>query len=95
MPKPTTSGSRDIIKATNLSINQYVGEIANGVDFDLFTKAVKEDARGLKLAVDSLQMKVKDGLLTASCNGDVANVIRGRKEVLRFRCDKVAGNDKD
>jgi hypothetical protein len=69
--------------------NQYVGEMVDGADFDTFVKAVKDDARQAKLSTDGIKMKNKEGLLLVTCTGDVANLIRKRKEVVRFRCDKV------
>lgn len=75
-------------------LNQYVGELPENVDFGAFEKAVKDDCRKAHLSTESIKMKNKEGLVTVSCTGDVANVIRKRKDIIRFRCDKI-GNTGD
>jgi hypothetical protein len=70
-------------------LNQYVGELPENIDFSSFEKSVRDDCRKAHLSTDSIKMKNREGLLTVSCTGDVANIIRKRKDVLRFRCDKI------
>ena len=69
--------------------NHYVGEVAEGVDFDALIKSVKEEARTSHFQTDNIKAKNNEGLLRVQCNGDVANIFRKRKEIVRFRCDKV------
>jgi len=75
--------------------NQYVGEMAESVDFEVFQKSVKEDVRHAKISPDDIKMQDKEGLLMVTCTGDVANIIRKRKEVLRFRCDRIGAEKKE
>lgn len=78
-----------------MNINQYVGELAPDVSLDDFFKSVKQEVKQAKFATDNIRMKNKDGTLVVQCVGDVANLIRKRKEIVRFRCDKIAINEKD
>jgi hypothetical protein len=77
-------------------INQYVGELAKGEKGDTLLTKIKEDAIRARLSVENIKVRITDGLVMVSCTGDVANLIRKRKEILRFRCDKIGGEkDKD
>lgn len=76
-------------------VNQYVGELAPDANLDAFLKSVKDDARQAHFSTDAIKMKNKDGVLVVFCTGDVANLIRKRSEVIRFRCDKIAVNEKE
>lgn len=76
--------------------NQYVGELFPGVEFDVFVQAMKSDVRQAKLSVEAIKIKNNKGNeIVVQCTGDIADVIRKRKEITRFRCNKIGPeNDK-
>ncbi len=77
-----------------MMINQYVGELVD-TDVAALTKGIKEDARKAHLATDNIKVNFNDKEgLTVLCTGDVANLIRRRKDVRMFRCNIVCFNEK-
>jgi hypothetical protein len=72
-------------------LSQYSGILRTGTNFVAFAESVKKETRELKLPADTLKFEQQGDDFTVVCNGDVANVIRSRKnEIVRFRCSIVA-----
>lgn len=70
-------------------INEYVGELRSELSFDDFVTSIKSDLQSHKISVEKLKVTNDEGSLRFSCTGDAANVLRKRKDILCFRCDKI------
>jgi len=79
----------------NITINQYVGDFAEGATLESVTEGIKEDVKKAKLPVNDVKVTFseKEGLRVL-CNADTANLIRKRKDIKRFRCNIVGYNER-
>lgn len=75
-------------------VNQYVGELMEDVDLAVITKNIKDDVRKAKLSSENIKTSVDNNNLYVLCTGDIANVIRKRTDIKRFRCNVIAYHEK-
>jgi len=76
-------------------INQYVGEVDLDTDVKIITNSIKEEVHKAKISSENIKVSINDGNLTVLCNSEIANLLRKRNDIKRFRCNIVGFYEKE